>query len=859
MVSERPVKEAENRLAGFNRDRESILAEVERRVVTARIAAAARGGDNSLEYVLNDVAFQEIRRLQRGPASKGEKRRLGAWRDLSHRLAGMSDEEKRRRLGALVSEYAADVCGNFNPRVYRFATGILPALLSGVLSPRSLTEGFQALGDLTGKVVVDGPLDQIRTCADRGTLIVTPTHLSNMDSVVIGWSLWRSGLPPVSYGAGKNLFTNPFISFFMHNLGAYRVDRRIQHTLYKEVLKTYSTVLLERGYHQLFFPGGTRSRSGAVEKKLKLGLLGTGLSALEHHLAKGDTQRRIYVVPATINYAITLEAETLVDDFLAEEGKHRYIIEDDEFSRFGRLFDFTRRMLAMEGALVIRYGQPLQISSDNPRSMKKAIRSTCAARPVDPRQLPHRPKDGKIVVDEQRDAEYTKALGDELVKSFRRLTVLMPTHLVGRAIFDLTAAARGTRDVYRLLRENESEVPIAGVRETVDKLRRVLVARPDLGSGRRALPGALRRRSHRLGAAHVPRLPQPPGRRAWRGSPAGPRSAARVLLSKSHRAHLAGGAGVSAAATVGVIGSGAFATALAGVIGGHGQEVVVHCDDAAIAKEINETHKNERRLAGFTLPPSVRATTVLGDVTRGSRLLVLAVPSPKVNEIVRQLGEVVDGHHLLVHAIGAPTSDGARRVSDLVREETCLRRVGAIAGPALARDLADGKPCAILCASPFAEVIDAAKAAIHVPGLLHVYRSFDLPGVELSSAISGAMTIALGLADGSGLGVGPRALLVCRVVAEANRLIASAGGRGQDLRRPGWPRQPAGARVVGLERALGRLSAGDRPGSRGRTGPTRNRRSFRAPRPPAPSSPAGSACARRSWTPWARWCKAACR
>ena len=53
----------------------------------------------------------------------------------------------------------------------------------------------------------------------------------------------------------------------MHNLGAYRVDRRLKHGLYKDVLKTYSCVLIERGYHSLFFPGGTRSRIGGVERR----------------------------------------------------------------------------------------------------------------------------------------------------------------------------------------------------------------------------------------------------------------------------------------------------------------------------------------------------------------------------------------------------------------------------------------------------------------------------------------------------------------------------------------------------------------------------------------------------------------
>ena len=111
--------------------------------------------------------------------------------------------------------------------------------------------------------------------------------LSNLDSVVFGFAIERAGLPPAVYGAGKNLFTNPVLSYFMHNLGAYRVDRRLRHSLYKDVLKTYSTVMLEHGYHSLFFPGGTRSRSGGGVRKLKLGLAGTGSEAFVRTTVKG--------------------------------------------------------------------------------------------------------------------------------------------------------------------------------------------------------------------------------------------------------------------------------------------------------------------------------------------------------------------------------------------------------------------------------------------------------------------------------------------------------------------------------------------------------------------------------------------
>ena len=92
-------------------------------------------------------------------------------------------------------------------------------------------------------------------------------------------SATRSSAPacrPPPTARGRTSSPTPSSRFFMHNLGAYRVDRRLKHALYKDVLKAYSCVLLERGYHSLFFPGGTRSRSGGVERKLKLGLVGTG-------------------------------------------------------------------------------------------------------------------------------------------------------------------------------------------------------------------------------------------------------------------------------------------------------------------------------------------------------------------------------------------------------------------------------------------------------------------------------------------------------------------------------------------------------------------------------------------------------
>jgi len=429
---------------GFNEHREEIVREVVNRVVA--------GTKDSL-LVLNDAAYHETKRLETARRPHDVKERE-EWRTLARSLGRMGDGERRRRLTELTERYAWDVAGNFNPRVYSLSKRLLPPLVTSLLQPTMFLRKPQELLNLDvlkAHVSIEGPIAKIQKLVQDGTAVFVPTHLSNFDSIVFGYALEAAGLPPATYGAGKNLFSNPVLSFFMHNLGAYRVDRRLRHNLYKDILKTYSCVLLERGYHSLFFPGGTRSRSGGIERRLKLGLVGSAVEAYARTLIAGK-ERRVYFIPATINYLITLEAETLIADYLSEAGKGRFIIEDDESTQLDRLFTFTRKLFDMRGAVVIRFGEPIDPFGN--RVDDEGMSHDSRGRAVDPASYVKN-RDGEVTLDATRDAQYTRELGEAICAGYESDTVAMSTHVVAAACFHRLREIAPAQDLFTVLRQRD--------------------------------------------------------------------------------------------------------------------------------------------------------------------------------------------------------------------------------------------------------------------------------------------------------------------------------------------------------------------------------------------------------------------
>ena len=460
------------RILTFNDERESIVAEVVDRVVSKHSSTAKR-----IEAALAEAAFHEIKRLE---AQRDDEARahLGAWRSMLRRVPHMTRDEAEDELRRIVLRMTNDIAGNFDPRVYDIAREGIPRLLVGTIRPRALPAALLGgnLDALDRLMTVEGDLDHLRRVEKHATLVYVPTHSSNLDSIVLGYALERVGLSPVMYGAGKNLFTNPFISFFMHNLGAYRVDRRIRTELYKDTLKTYGLVTIHRGYHSLFFPGGTRSRSNLVESRLKLGLAGAGVEAFAERCVSGD-RRPVLFVPTTINYALCLEAETLVEEWLKEEGKARYMIDDDEFSQLERLVAFFRKIVRLRAACVIRFGRPVDpygnLVTDEAESLAPDGRVIDASTYVRMHGVP--------TLDAARDAAYTRSLSDVLVAAYRRETVVMGTQLVAHVLFRALAQDARGLDTFAMLRLREVSFDAAAIFAEIGKTRDRLLALVEKG------------------------------------------------------------------------------------------------------------------------------------------------------------------------------------------------------------------------------------------------------------------------------------------------------------------------------------------------------------------------------------------
>ncbi|MFO0591963.1 MAG: NAD(P)-binding domain-containing protein [Polyangiaceae bacterium] len=212
---------------------------------------------------------------------------------------------------------------------------------------------------------------------------------------------------------------------------------------------------------------------------------------------------------------------------------------------------------------------------------------------------------------------------------------------------------------------------------------------------------------------------------------------------------------------VGILGGGPWGVALAFAAARAGADVIMHTR--------RQPPHNEQ----------VGVTTDYAAVAQAS-LLVVAVPSTVVRDVLRSLGDHLDGHHLIVHGIRGLSPDGLEAVSDVIRAETPVRRCGALGGPVQATELVHGRPSAMVVGSRYPEVVGAVNDAFQSPSL-RVHGTHDIRGLEWASALVGCVAIGVGFAKQAGAGPGLLAALISTAIDECARILVMAGAEDRTM------------------------------------------------------------------------------
>ena len=368
-----------------------------------------------------------------------------------------SQELHQEMLHEIVSRYTHEICGNFKPGVFWMARQVLRRIFARLFNAHF--GGFKGLfypdEKLKDKLIVAGPVDKIRNLVTKGTVILVPTHFSNLDSVIIGFGMDYIGLPAFQYGAGLNLFNSKMFNLLMSNLGPYKLDRRKKNPIYVETLKSYSKTNVIAGANTIFFPGGTRSRAGNIENDLKLGLLGTVMEAQrEHYFTNPSTlATKIFVVPLTISYPFVLEASSLIEEHLKRTGKEQYLTQENNMPPWKTVWKFFWETFSKSSEITLSLGEPMDVFGNNLDddgfSLDKLDRK------IDVRQ--YFMNKGMMKVDAQRESIYTQMLGDKIVAAFKYNNVVYASHVVAFVAFELLRKQLDSPDIFTMLRTPEED------------------------------------------------------------------------------------------------------------------------------------------------------------------------------------------------------------------------------------------------------------------------------------------------------------------------------------------------------------------------------------------------------------------
>lgn len=229
--------------------------------------------------------------------------------------------------------------------------------------------------------------------------------------------------------------------------------------------------------------------------------------------------------------------------------------------------------------------------------------------------------------------------------------------------------------------------------------------------------------------------------------------------------------------SIAVLGAGPWGATLALLLHGGGHDVRLWSTDPARLSALRETRRIGPTVAA-TLPPDVRCVDSAADALRADLVFVALKPS-ELRQCLRSMAPHLRPEHTLVH-VARGLEDGGGTLSRVIEDESCVLKVGALAGPIVVDELLRGEEGAAVVASRHEAVQHEVMDCLSGPRL-RVYGTEDLMGVEVGGALRVPWAIALGLLTQHGAGRALWTVLITRALAEGGRLAEAMGGRAETL------------------------------------------------------------------------------
>jgi len=230
-------------------------------------------------------------------------------------------------------------------------------------------------------------------------------------------------------------------------------------------------------------------------------------------------------------------------------------------------------------------------------------------------------------------------------------------------------------------------------------------------------------------------------------------------------------------AKIGVIGAGAWGTALAMQGVRSENDVVIWTFEKELADVMNEKRENELYLAGHRLPKGLVATSSMEEACAGAELVIFACPSKHMRAISSQASPFI-GADATVCVVSKGIDAGTLELMTTVLGETLeavpKENISVLSGPSFAKEVALSRPTDVVVASPGCTAAQRVQEMLHT-GVFRVYSSDDMVGVQLGGVLKNVMAIATGACDELGLGENARAALITRGLAEITRLGVAMG------------------------------------------------------------------------------------